>query len=381
MRSSFAQVKFCGILPVVGLLCGSLLIPASVRAQPSATGVETSAQNAAWDAMNKKVDALKDANPQEALAEAQKFRQAFAGDQLSTRHLLWWSIIVSDLTYNRLKKPEVALAALDEVLSRPPYNHEWFLAPARKAEILLGEKRPQEAEAVLQGQWLQAKRDDGMQSARTLLSPYVSALEAQNKASEARRLRLETVYNYPRHFGESLWLSEQLVDALIAAGEETEAVGWAKLHYQACPFDEKAMTDSTQLLARAWTASELTPAKAQAFIKAQTEEGAPNPLREVKRPSVDVEAVQARLAQNTKASKERVTLMLMLGNLRGAMLEARRVLLEFPESSEGVSEICRVFKAADLNVKRANAFLVFYKDGQGPNPVNQFLQENKDKPE
>jgi hypothetical protein len=57
------------------------------------------------------------------------------------------------------------------------------------------------------------------------------------------------------------------------------------------------------------------------------------------------------------------------------MATARALMLDQPQSNAGMLEVCRVFKAHDLNFQRANAFLEFCKTGQGEDPTVAFLKE------
>lgn len=47
-----------------------------------------------------------------------------------------------------------------------------------------------------------------------------------------------------------------------------------------------------------------------------------------------------------------------------------------PDSPQAAAQVCRVFKAADLNLVRAQAFLV-WTQGQGENPVPAFLAQHQ----
>ena len=65
------------------------------------------------------------------------------------------------------------------------------------------------------------------------------------------------------------------------------------------------------------------------------------------------------------------------GKMRDAMMTARRTLLEHPtaDNSSAVLEMARVFKAADLNLVHANAFLQYFQAGKGANPLDDFFKQ------
>ena len=135
----------------------------------------------------------------------------------------------------------------------------------------------------------------------------------------------------------------------------------------------------TTLVTRGWLqANDME--KPALFAAAQSEVEAPNPLQEVAAPTLPAPvklALQQRLQSeaNNEASPSRVAMYLILGEHRLAMLEAREILLRDPTGAAGTAEVARVFKAADGDVARANAFLQFYRTGQGENPLNEFLRE------
>jgi len=66
----------------------------------------------------------------------------------------------------------------------------------------------------------------------------------------------------------------------------------------------------------------------------------------------------------------------MLGEHGDAMLIARRLLLDNPSKGNVAAlEMARVFKAADLNMVRANALLQYMQTGQGINPTDEFFKQ------
>ncbi len=70
-------------------------------------------------------------------------------------------------------------------------------------------------------------------------------------------------------------------------------------------------------------------------------------------------------------------LLLLTGQPREAMLQARRTLVGDPTNDRGLREAALVFKVVDGDVARANAFLSFYQTNRGQNPMTAFLKETE----
>ena len=88
-----------------------------------------------------------------------------------------------------------------------------------------------------------------------------------------------------------------------------------------------------------------------------------------------------RLHDNSRAiDQTRIThlisVLIVQGDLHEAMTQAKRLLIDNPTAPEGAQQICRVFKAADLNTIRANAFIA-YLGGEGTNPMTAFFKEHE----
>jgi len=165
---------------------------------------------------------------------------------------------------------------------------------------------------------------------------------------------------------------------LGVAGHEAEALGYAKLYWMTCNFDEKSINTGASILQKVWMAKDLNAAQGNAFLKAMQDNSAANPLKEAAPATVDAAAIQNEWkVLPANADHERITLLLLQGKYGDAMLVARRMLLDNPtgDTSNGALEIARVFKAADLNLVQANAFLKYFKDGQGDNPLDAFFKQ------
>ena len=178
------------------------------------------------------------------------------------------------------------------------------------------------------------------------------------------------------------WIYASIVDALVAKKQYAEALRWAKLSYAEAEFSKDAIEKASELPGRVW-AGQGDFVSARGFGLAQEDPKRPNPLRDVKLPEINSAEIEAQLkalqgAQKKSYDAERapqiVTLQIALGDLRGAMAEARYLLVKRPNAPEGVQQIARVFKAADMNLTRANQF-VAYLDGKGEDPLAAFMEE------
>lgn len=249
------------------------------------------------------------------------------------------------------------------------------------AAVLLNQNRPGEVETFYDKQWPKLVENRGYLAPAAL--SYGQALEAQGKNDKAVALwrqtfQLQSLYMIETQPGDQVF--NRLVEDLLRSGHNEEALSWAKLNYMVCSFDDGAIGEATKLLMRTWTANDLTSTTAQAFLKSQQDPAQPNPLAKVAVPAPDIAALQKQKAavQGWHARRLEVTDSLLSGNWRQAMLQARLVVVDNPGSPEGVLEVCRVFKAADLNLKRANEFIAFMKSGTGDNPMIGFLKEHPD---
>ena len=203
----------------------------------------------------------------------------------------------------------------------------------------------------------------------------------QNKGAAVVPMIRATLLERLQLYGSfDLSLCSMMASELSARGQDAEALKWAKLGFVLCPYEDGPVQGAAQTLAQVWLAKDLSPATARAFAVAQTEADQPNPLQAVALPTLDApfaEAIAAALgparARNDLGAL--VGLLLLQGDSRGAMLEARRQLVASAGSPDSLRQIARVFKAKDLNLVRANQFLVAYQNGQDTNPLPDFFRD------
>lgn len=292
------------------------------------------------------------------------------------------------------KNAALALEVLDEGLREYPRTEQRLLLAAKKAEVLVAEERLSEAQTMLQELWPVALKGD-RRWIHELFSPYATLLRKQKKYDDLAALLIGLIEARPEvlHWfqteNDRRWYWQHrfvpnyahlLVDALLAAERPDEALRWAKLTYLFSEFRDDHLGQATALLGRAWMSQEMSRVKLEAFVKAQSDPQATNPLREVTTPKWDKTVLSDRLAHARLEGGERLTLLLLRGDeadWREAMLQARRLVLEDPtgeKGRQGAREVARVFKARDLHLVRANQFLEFFRTGEGQNPIAAFLQ-------
>lgn len=173
------------------------------------------------------------------------------------------------------------------------------------------------------------------------------------------------------------WLYGALIQALVKQGQPGAALSWAKLRLVVCGCTDDALLTTGRTLAVVWDATDTTGKNPIAFAAALRDPKQPNPLATVKLPILNPQYVADLKARSKypEAYHERISLDIVTGQYRAAMQEAVTLLAAHPNDAAAVYEVCRVFKAADLNFKRANNFLNFYKTGEGDDMVEAFFEE------
>jgi hypothetical protein len=311
-----------------------------------------------------------------AAADLRSFLQQHADITPSQTYLLYQNLVGA---YSTIRKDDTAaLAILDEALSKfPPTREERFLLINAKVHVLQSAGKLDEAQSLLETEWPKAVANGQTLS---LLETYVASLNRRGQDDKALQILQQLAMEQME------WLSASgpplhlklLIDQLVRRDDLAQAESWAKLALLLCSYDERSIETVTQWLVRVWRARYISAAKVSELTAALQKADASSPLHAVKLPALDT-AVLTRHLEAASASPQRVVLLLALGRDRDAMLAARALMLDQPQSNAGVLEVCRVFKAHDLNFKRADAFLEYCKTGQGENPMTAFLQETAGK--
>lgn len=375
MNTKLAAFFLTGGIAILGMAGSALHAQAAADNGELATVTESVAVDPAVKAQADYVAAVSQianqgyAEPKAAIAKAQQVLQ-------DTPVNLVDSTIYTTVADIQARQGDVkgALATLGAGTQRLTSTLNQCALLSARLIILQDNKRGAEVLAILEDEW--ARAANSVEVRCYLLPLYVRALENNGKAGQVVDLCRRAVEEHLEDTNQE-WLLKQFTKSLLDAGKEDEALGWAKLHFMTCLYDERSITDATKLLTSVWVAKSMSASAGQAFLKAQEEADAANPLKDVVTPVLDAAKVKDQLdALPPNSYGQRITILLNAGNYRQAMLRARSLLLAESNSSEGALQICRVFKARDLDLRRANAFLQYYKTGVGENPVEAFLKEN-----
>jgi hypothetical protein len=191
------------------------------------------------------------------------------------------------------------------------------------------------------------------------------------------RLAIEQRLKSQNQFDTSL--CQHLAEVLREQGDAAASLSWARLNFMLCGYNDSETATATRILARTWM-YDLSSDEIAAFLGAQTDADTANPLSKVALPVFDApfqellkaSTVQARANGDIPAL---ISLLIVQGDYRGAMMQARNRLASEMGNEESVRQVARVFKAKDLSLARANQFVSFFGSGKGNNPLTQFLRE------
>lgn len=337
-------------------------------------------QRKAWDELRRQNAELEKTDPQAAIDNYNAFLEA--NPKLAPAVGQDFTMTVAGLYHKGLKNPakaaEIYRWAFAQYKNEPPAVN----LLTQHARMLMEAKKPDQAAALLDKHWNDI--------ARTWTHIAVAALEVQGKALGAQNkndaqiaLSEKALLQYPSLLEGRIqnWdgvLYNPLIAALLKAKRFDQALSWARLRFMAAPYDAGAIDRASRMVAQVWTASDPERKALEAFAVAQKDATKHNPLADAKLPVVDAALLQERLkrtAPNADGASDRVILLVSAGALGQAMGEAKTLLGRKETATQGALEAARVFKAADLNLQRANAFLVWLKNPQGASPVDAFIAE------
>lgn len=375
-----------------------------------ATGQETLRQQYAMlAAVRKEVKEWETTQPQKAIDRYQKFWED--NPKLLPAVSAEVCTIIADLYYTGLKNTPKALEVCDWAIGELKTSHERIRPVTIKAKILVATLRTDEAVQWIEKNW-SLMLLNGPNWTERLLECYETALKQQTKTDRYFEQIEGTFRRLPVYLGDESWsagvaLYRGIIQMLAARQRPADALAWAKLRFVLCPYDEESMgrsiTSCQELMgmqplapksvtvtesaepgkrkfgestnpapATSVTILEL-PAEAQARIKQR--------LLNIAYPdaALDRDAIADRLTKLERKTEqqriERITLQLVLGRYRAAMDEAQLYRKEMPTSPNGVKQVARVLKAADMDLNRANAFIVFAKTGKGADPIPAFNKQ------
>ncbi len=226
---------------------------------------------------------------------------------------------------------------------------------------------------------------------REVLWRYADALSAQDKGLEAGAFATKVMLGAPEHLAGSLqneggWLYRTTVETLLADARPeaaAQALSWAKLSWVERGFDTRAVKETSALVAQALLAQPKGSELLSQWAKAQKDPSVANPLQKVALPLTGAKALPQlleRLGAGRKWEEERVGVLLWMGRNREAMDAALEGADKLPPDAKEqrlhvMRQVARVFKAHDLNLKRANAYLGWTAKPVGENPLDVFLAQ------
>ncbi len=345
----------------------------------------------AVDALVRQNRALHDTNPEQAVTVYRTYLEAHPDMDghvaLSLVGLITW---VLD---SRMKQPDKALQMCDWAIEAYKGHRRVVQPMAAKARILTAQKRPAEAQELLEKHWDQVMAGDREQVGPAV-QQYVAALDAQGKrkeATEAVRKALSgngDLLGYVWYSGQPLgWMYDRVIKDLIAKNRVDEALGWGKLFFMLCSPKPNEIEAATACLGRVWMIKEMSDHSLKAFKEAQLDPAKPNPLTGVKLPELDTEALDAHAAREVRVLPDVsgiVSAMVATGRLREAVVTAKQWDPRYPADAKG-ADLKRILKAVYLNTKVMDDYDNFAKTGQGPDPLDalakKLAEEGEKKPE
>ena len=161
-----------------------------------------------------------------------------------------------------------------------------------------------------------------------------------------------------------------MANVQIARKDFDAALSMARAGYALCDFNETAIKEMANLVRRVFVAKGEF-ANGTQFLAAQEDPEKPNPLRDVAMPTVTEECKQQLLQAAGQDPALLCHVCLYTGSNDGALDHAMAYMAEASadEAVKALMEVARVFKAADLNLVRANQFIKYAKTGEGENPL------------
>lgn len=303
------------------------------------------------------------AQPEKALADVQAYMRE---KQLNDRQVSTLVVFAADVQNKIQGKPELALKTLDDALAVPREFASRLRILDVKLNILGEQGRIKEQEAVILDNWQAVKETGQFQG---WLQMYLNLLDQAGRKNEALTFLQRAVEERIVSLDGNLHLPGQVARRHKEMGNAEQAFAWARLCFMLVPYSEGALRQASLL------ALEMTPGgPLPATQISRFEEGkARSPLSAAILPALDEASLKTQMSISGTAS-QRVTALLCLGDLRGAMVEARRQMLLRPQSNEPVLQVCRVLKAYDLSLKMPNDYLTFRDTGTGADPLQEFMK-------
>lgn len=338
----------------------------------------------AWKALRAQMKDAEAGEPAKAVAAYTEFLNTHA--RLNPDQGVDIYKIIGQLYADGLKDSAKAIATYDAGLKKYGADPSMASLLGEKARLLLRNKKGAEAAATLEEAWPRASNTYA-HMAEPLLHAHSDVLRDLKQPDERIKVLQRGMAEFPRLLSGQTpnyeWTYSDLMATLQEQKRAGEALSWARLRFATCPYESGALDRATRMLAQAWTAAEPERKALLEFGKAQKDAAVANPLAKVPMPTLDDEVIQSVSARfKGKPLEERNIWRIMSGTPQGlaeAMAESRALCesKDKAEATKGALEACRVFKAGDLNLLRATAFLQYLKTRTGDDPTAAFIREQK----
>lgn len=325
-----------------------------------------------------KVEGLRaQARPAAAIEACEAFLKQFPDVLPYSRNV---AVIINNVVSADLKSPAEQLAvyrrAYEQFQNSPDYYSLGVVNVAR--DLLTAQAKPAEAEALLAGAITQLG-DRLARDSYVGFNLYVlrlQALRAQQQAAEGLAAAREYAQQSPWMLSDRGFL-RVVYDLARDDPEGAQQLAAARTYYGLCDFTETAVQDATEAVALALKV-EQGPGAALQFAKAQEDAAVGSPLKAV--PLLDLGDADTMMAAAGDDVEAQLNVALYRGDVAQAIEHGRTLLRRSSTQNpyyvaKALRHLARCFKAYDLALPRANAFLEYHSTGTGQNPLEQLQQD------
>ena len=342
---------------------------------------------ATWDAVGKlqqtAVELRKAGKTPEALALCEKFLLDHPNDDWMTGNIVFTAMDIIQKDYSDpAQREQVYLRVLKGFEASPWY---WAAALQPLAQGYCwgdGGIRPDPAKAleVSDGAW--AKLVDKLPHDLYLLHyagiNKVRALTKLNRNDDAVKVCGEMLAQVPQLLGVNDFLSAWW-EAVKGKGDAAAMLSLAKLGYVTCDFTANDLKAAIDRCAGALQATG-GPGPGVLFTRCQDDPSLRNPMRDVKLPALP--PAEDWLKAAGKSTDAQILVYLATEQAGQALAIAKKQLMENAGGdpkrvAQTMKNLARCFKAHDLNLKRANAYLEYHRTGEGEDLLPKLEAELK----
>jgi len=348
------------VLSLWGAVVGVGCVPSAVFAQDRPPG-----QQALFDAQAR----IKGLPLEQAVKAYEQVIAQFPGTVYAGQALL----NIGSL-YLENKLPEQALTNAEQALQE--YGDTYLAGAAIRRKFVtlaFALKRPREALEFLDEVLDQYTKQLTATDRAWLPVHRYDCFRAMGDKEAALNALQDGLLDYPQTLDTSEFM-KRYIPALREAGKRPEALSAAKGAYACCRFKEEDIGLAARQVVDTLT-SVGDVVKANAFIAAQEDATAANPLADVPWPVITDADKEKLLAGTLGDVNVQASVHLYLGEYDEALALATQRLAAVKDTASiqaCVDSLARCFKAKDLSLVRGNAFLTYVQTGEGDNPLLTF---------